>query len=190
MGVRATDLRKGAVIDKDGDLLLITEYHHHTPGNLRAIIHIKTKNLRTGSSGQIRAGSSDSFEVAYLDRKRCEYLYKEPSGDFMFMDTENYEQFPLPDELVADRMGYVKENTTIEVTFHGTTPIDVVLPTTVELTIVEAEAAVKGNTATNVKKEAIVETGLMVKVPLHIQVGDKIKVNTDTGEFMGRVQGD
>lgn len=190
MGVRATDLRKGTVIEKDGDLLLITEYHHHTPGNLRAIIQIKAKNLRTGSTSQIRAGSGDSFEVAYLDRKRCEYLYKDSSGDFMFMDTTSYEQFPLPDELVADRMGYVKENTTIEVTFHGTTPVDVLLPTTVELTVSDSEVAVKGNTATNVKKEAIMETGLMVKVPLHISIGDRIKVNTESGEFMGRVQGD
>jgi elongation factor P len=190
MGVRATDLRKGTVIEKDGDLLVITEYHHHTPGNLRAIIQIKTKNLRTGSVGQIRAGSSDSFEVAYLDRKRCEYLYKESSGDYMFMDMQSYEQFPLPDELAADRMGFVKENTQVDVTFHGTTPIDVVLPATVELTVTESEVAVKGNTATNVKKEAIVETGMMVKVPLHISVGDKIKISTETGDFMGRVQGD
>ncbi len=190
MGVRATDLRKGSVLEKDGDLLLITEYHHHTPGNLRAIIQIKTKNLRTGSTGQIRAGSGEMFEVAYLDRKRCEYLYRDPSGDFMFMDTTTYEQFPLPDELVADRMGFVKENTQIDVTFHETTPIGVELPTTVELEVTESELAVKGNTATNVKKEAIVETGLMVKVPLHISVGDRIKVNTETGDFMGRVQGD
>lgn len=190
MGVRATELRKGTVIEKDGDLLLITEYHHHTPGNLRAIIHMKTKSLKTGSSGQIRAGSSESFEVAYLDRKRCEYLYKDSSGDYMFMDTESYEQFPLPDDLVADRMGYVKENTPVDVTYHGTTPIGVELPTTVELVVTESEVAVKGNTATNVKKEAIVETGMMVKVPLHIAVGDRIKINTETGEFMGRVQGD
>lgn len=190
MGVRATDLRKGTVIEKDGDLLVITEYHHHTPGNLRAIIQIKTKNLRTGSMGQIRAGSSDSFEVAFLDRKKCEYLYKESDGSFIFMDTDSYEQFALPDELVADRMGYVKENTQVDVTFHGLLPIDVVLPSSVELTVTESEVAVKGNTATNVKKEAIMETGLMVKVPLHISVGDKIKVSTDTGDFMGRVQGD
>ena len=141
MGVRATELRKGTVIEKDGDLLLITEYHHHTPGNLRAIIQMKTKSLKTGATGALRAGSGETFEVAYLDKRKCDYLYHDPNQGYVFMDTETYEQFPLPDDLVADRMGYVKENTTIDVTFHEGTAIGVDLPTTVELEVVEAEAA-------------------------------------------------
>lgn len=188
MGVKATDIRKGQVIEKDGDLLLITEYEHRTPGNLRSVVQIKTRSLGSGQAGSMRLSGSDTVEIAFLDRRKCEYLYKESGGSFVFMDGETYEQFPLMDDLVGEVMGYVKENTTVEVTFHDQTPIGVDLPNTVELEVVEAEAAVKGNTATNVKKGAVLETGLAVKVPLHISVGDTIKVSTDTGEFQGRVQ--
>jgi elongation factor P len=188
MGVKATDLRKGQVLEKDGDLLLITEYEHRTPGNLRAIINIRTKSLSTGQSGSMRLSSSDTLEVAYLDRRKSEYLYKESNGDFVFMDSESYEQFHLPHDLVSGKMGFVKENTTVEVTFHGTTPIDIALPKSVDLLIVEAEEAVKGNTATNVKKDAVLETGLAIKVPLHIGAGELVKVSTETGEFQGRAK--
>ena len=187
MGVRATELRKGTVIEKDGDLLVITEYHHHTPGNLRAIIQMKTKSLKTGAAGSIRAGSNENFEVAYLDRRKCEYLYREGNGDSIFMDNETFEQFPLPADLAAESMGYVCENTTVEVTFHDGRAIGIALPSSVVLEVTEAEMAIKGNTATNVKKDAVVETGMAVKVPLHVKVGDKIKVSTDNGDFMGRV---
>lgn len=187
MAVRATELRKGSVIQRDGDLFVVTEYHHHTPGNLRAIIHMKTRSLTTGTSAAIRAGSSETFEVAYLDKRRCEYLYREPSGDYIFMDSESYEQFPLPADLAESSMAYVKENTSVDVTFHETKPIGIDLPSTVELVVKQSEVAVKGNTATNVKKDAVMETGLEVKVPLHIGVGDKIRISTESGEFQGRV---
>ena len=186
MAVKATELRKGTVIvGERGDLLLITEYHHHTPGNLRAVIHLKVKNLRTGVVTPMRLSSSDAFEVAYLDKKKCEYLYKD-SGGYVFMDQATFEQFPLPEDLVVDKMGFVRENTVVDVTFHGLQPIGVELPASVTLKVIEAEAAVKGNTATNVKKEAIVETGMKVKVPLHISAGDQIKIGTEDGEFQGR----
>ncbi len=187
MSTRATELRKGMVIEKDGELLLVTDFHHHTPGNLRAIINIKTKNLTTGQTNAMRLASGDTLEVAYLDRKNCEYLYREGDGSYVFMDTESYEQFPLSQEFVGDMMGYVRENSAVEVTFHNNVPIGVELPTTVNLTVTEAEPAVKGNTATNVKKDAVVETGMAVKVPLHVSAGDVIKIRTADGEFQGRV---
>jgi len=186
MAVKATELRKGAVIVDGQKLLLITEYNHHTPGNLRAVIHMKVKDLRTGVVSPMRLGSSDAFEVAYLDRKKAEYLYKESNGDYVFMDRESYEQFPLSEEIVGDLMGYVRENTVVDVTFHGALAIGVELPSSVTLKVVESEAAVKGNTATNVKKEAVLETGLKIKVPLHIHVGEMVKVSTADGEFQGR----
>jgi elongation factor P len=186
MGVRATELRKGMVIQENGKLLLITEYSHHTPGNLRAIIHIKTRDLKTGSTGQQRLGSSDVLEVAYLEKKNAEYLYREPSGAYVFMDQDSFEQFHLPAELVEDKMGYVRENTPVIVTFHGPTPIGVELPAAVVLQVAHAEPAVKGNTATNVKKEVVLETGLKVKVPIHISTGDRIKIRCEDGEFLGR----
>ena len=175
------------VLEYDGKLLLITEYLHHTPGNLRSIIHVKTRDLKSGGSGAMRLASGDQLDVAFLDRKKAEYLYKESNGDFVFMDSVDYEQFVLPLSLIEDKMGYVKENETCEVTFHGTEAIDVELPTSVVLEVTEAEPATKGNTATNVKKEAVVETGLMVKVPMHVAVGDKIKIKTADAEFQGRV---
>jgi elongation factor P len=186
MGVRATELRKGMVLDQAGQLLLITEYQHHTPGNLRAIIHIKTRNLQSGTAGAQRLGSGDVLEVAYLEKKKVEYLYRESTGEYVFMDSETYDQFNLGEDMVADKMGYVKENTSCEVTFHGTAPIDVEVPPQVVLEVVEAEPAVKGNTATNVKKDAVVETGMTVKVPAHVAVGDKIKIRTADREFQGR----
>jgi elongation factor P len=186
MSSRATELRKGTVIEKDGDLLVITDYHHSTPGNLRAIIQMKTKSLTTGASGSIRASSSDNFEVAYLDRRKCQYLYREGTEDFIFMDEESFEQFPLPASLAEDSMGFVKENTTVELTFHDGRPIGIALPPQVVLGVTWAEMAVKGNTATNVKKDATVETGMKVKVPMHVKEGDQIKLSTESGEFMGR----
>ena len=187
MAVKATELRKGTVIiGERGVLLLITEYNHHTPGNLRAVIHLKVKNLASGQSTPMRLSSSDAFEVAYLDKKKCEYLYKEANGNYVFMEQISFEQIELSEEIVGDKMGFVRENTVVDVTFHETTPIGVELPSSVTLKVVESENAVKGNTATNVKKEAIVETGLKVKVPLHISVGDQIKISTVDGEFQGR----
>ena len=185
MGVRATELRKGTVIQDNGQLWLITEYMHHTPGNLRAVIHTRLKNVQTGATKEMRLGSSDVFEVAFLDRKKCEYLYKDSTG-YVFMDQESFEQFPLSPELVADKMGFVRENTVVEVTFHDNLALGVELPASVTLKVIEAEAAVKGNTATNVKKEAVVETGMKVKVPLQITAGDEIKISTENGEFLGR----
>jgi elongation factor P len=186
MTVRATELRKGTVIvGERGDLLLITEYNHHTPGNLRAVIHAKLKNLATGVVSPTRWGSSDAFEVAYLDKKKSEYLYKDTTG-YHFMDQETFEQFLMPEDIVSDVMGYVRENTPVVVTFHGATPVGIELPPSVSLKVTEAEPAVRGNTATNVKKDAIVETGLKVKVPPHIAIGDEIKISTVDGEFQGR----
>jgi len=186
MSVRATELRKGSVIQHEGQLLVITEYLHHTPGNLRSIIHIKTRNLSTGQAGAMRLGSGDQLELAYLDKRPCEYLYRDPHGHYVFMDSNTYEQFPVSEDLIGDRMGFVKENTAVDVTFHESTPIGIELPGTVVLTVTETEPAVRGNTATNVKKDAVVETGLKVKVPGHIAIGDAIKVRTADKEFQGR----
>lgn len=188
MSVPATQLRKGNVLLKDGELLLITDYSHSTPGNWRAIIQIKTRNLVTGQTTAFRPNASESFEVAYLDKKSAQYLYQESNGDYIFMDEGTYEQFPLSAELVGPQMQFVKENQTVDVTFHETTPIGVDIPTNVVLEVTDAEMAIKGNSATGVKKDAVLETGLRIKVPMHIGVGEKIKVNTDTGEFLGRAQ--
>ena len=186
MQVKATEMRKGMVLEKDNDLILITDYSHATPGNWRAIIQVKTKSLLSGQTGNFRPAAGDMFETAFLDKKKAQYLYKEANGDFVFMDEETYEQFMILADLGADKMPFVRESDIIEITFHGSNPIGIVLPTSVTLEVVEAEMAVKGNTATNVKKDAIVETGMTVKVPAHISIGDQIKIRTSDREFMGR----
>ncbi len=186
MGVKATELRKGAVIEKDGDLMLVTEYMHHTPGNLRAVIHVKLKSLKTGGTKELRLGSGDILEVAYLEKKPCEYLYKEANGGYVFMEQEGFEQVTVQHELIAEQMGYVKENTVVLITFHNNLPIGLELPASVVLKVTESELAVRGNTATNVKMEAVLETGLKIKVPIHISVGDMVKVRTSDSEFQGR----
>lgn len=187
MNVKATELRKGMVLLRDGDLILVTEYSHHTPGNWRSIIQVKTRSLRSGNNSSFRPMAGDMFEVAHLDRKKSQYLYKEANGDFVFMDNESYDQFTIPQDVIGDAMGFVKENSEVEVTFHDARPISIALPASVVLEVREAEHAVKGNTATNVKKDATLETGLHIKVPLHIKAGEMVKVSTETGEFLGRV---
>ena len=186
MNVKATELRKGMVLQKDGELLLITDFSHATPGNWRAIVQVKTRNLVSGQTGQFRPAAGDQFETAFLDKKRCQYLYREGNGDPVFMDTESYDQFHLSREQLGDNMAFVKESDVVDVTFHETAPIGLELPTNVVLEVTESEPAVKGNSATGVKKEAVLETGHKLRVPLHIEVGDKIKVNTESGEFAGR----
>ena len=186
MAVKATDLRKGQVIEKDGDLLLITDYDHRTPGNWRAIISVKTRSLKSGGAGAIRFSSSDMVEVAYLDKRKAEYLYRESNGNYVFMDQETYEQFELNGDVAAESMNFVRENGEVEVTFHDGVALSLELPPVVTLRVVEAEQAVKGNTTSGVKKEAVLETGLTIKVPMHIKVDEEIKVSTDKGEFQGR----
>lgn len=186
MNVKATELRKGMVLQIKGQLVQITDYSHATPGNWRAIIQVKTRNLTTGQQTGFRPSAGESFETAFLDRKKCQYLYQEANGDYVFMDGDTFEQYQIPADLVVDRMAFVKESDEVELTFHGTTPLGLELPTNVVLEVADAEMAVKGNSATGVKKDAVLETGHKLKVPMHISVGEKITVNTDTGEFVGR----
>ncbi len=188
MTVRATEMRKGMVLLIDGQLLLITDYSHATPGNLRAVIQVKTKNLTTGQASSFRPAAGDSFETAFLEKKKCQYLYEESNGDYIFMDSETFVQYPLPRDLIEDKMAFVKESDEVLVTFHETTALGLELPTNVVLEVTEAEMAVKGNSATGVKKDATVETGHSLKVPMHIDVGELITINTDTGEFVGRAK--
>ena len=139
MNVKATELRKGMVLLIDGQLQLITDYSHSTPGNWRAIIHVKTKNLTSGTTGSLRPASGDTFETAFLDKKKCQYLYAEGNGDYVFMDEETYEQFTITKEMGEEQMGYVKETQVVEVTFHGENPIGLALPNQVVLEIAEGD---------------------------------------------------
>ena len=185
MAIRVTEAKKGMVIRYENELYQITKYEHVTPGNWRAINHLYLKNLKTGRQKEVRMNSGDMIEPVFLERKTCQYLYKDSTG-YVFMDNESYEQFTLAADLVADLLIYITENSEVEVVFNETEAVTVALPSTVTLEVVEAEDAAKGNTVTNLQKLAKVETGLELKVPAHIKKGEKIKVSTDTGEFLGR----
>ena len=181
----ANDIRKGNVLILEGELLVCTEFHHNTPGNKRGIIQAKLKNLKTGTLIQRKFSSTERVEFAFLDKRPCEYLYKEQNS-FVFMDAETYEQHHIQLELVGDAMKYVVENTTVQVTFHDSSPVSVELPGSVELKVTHTEPGLKGDSVSNVFKPATLETGLEIKVPNHVSTGDVVKVSTQTGEFQGR----
>jgi elongation factor P len=191
MTKRATEIRKGNVVILEGDLWQVVEQNHHTPGNLRAIINIRFKNLASGQTRQERYSSSDSFEIAFLEERKCQYLYRDVvTKIFVFMDSETFDQIEIPEEQIIESMNYVIEQQELPLTFHNGTPISVELPSSVNLRITESEPATKGNTVSNLFKRAVLETGLEIKVPLHIAEGELVKVSTATGEFMGRAKED
>lgn len=180
------DVRKGMVIvGDDGQLYSVVDRDLNTPGNWRAILQLKLKNLKTGSIDIKRVRPQDKVEQAYLDRRTMQYLYKE-SDDYIFMDQENYDQIPLGEAWVGDQMRYLKENDTIQVVFYEGKPISVDLPTTVELKVVDTEPALKGATAAAQYKPAIVETGLEVKVPPFIGINEVIVIDTRDGSYVRR----
>ncbi|MFN0204990.1 MAG: elongation factor P [Planctomycetota bacterium] len=185
MSVKATDVKRGMVIKMDNDLWVIADYEHITPGNWRAIHQVKLKNLKTGNQKMLRLGSGDTVDDVYLDKKECQYLYKDNTG-YIFMDNETFDQFPISEEVVGESMRFVTENSNLIVTSYNGAPLSVELESAVILKVTEAEPAARGNTATSVTKLAKVETGYELKVPPHIEIGDMIKISTETGEFLSR----
>jgi elongation factor P len=185
--MNANDLRKGTIISFRNQLWQAVEVTHRTPGNLRAFVQAKLRNLISGVHISERFASTDTIDQAWLDKKKCEYLYEDKQTGPVFMDSENFEQFSLPKDVLGEAMNYIPPNTVVEVTFHEGKPLTVQLPSSVELKIVETEPGVRGNTVSSVYKPATVETGLVVKVPMHINLGDVIRVNTESGEFLDRV---
>jgi elongation factor P len=185
MAIRVTEAKKGMVVRYEGDLYQITKYDHVTPGNWRAIHHLYLKNLKTGRQKEVRMNTSDQIDPVYLDARESQYLFKDSLG-YTFMDNENYEQFVLNAEVIGDSMQYINENSNVVVVFCESEAVTIQLPPVVVLEVVETEDAARGDTVSNVQKPAKCDTGLMIKVPAHIKVGEKVKVNTDTGEFTGR----
>jgi elongation factor P len=181
----ATDIRKGSVLILDGDLFVCTEFQHKTPGNLRGNVQTKLKSLRDGRSIQRKFSSTERVEFAFLDKRACEYLYKESAG-YVFMDVETFEQFHLAEDQIKEQMGFIVENAQVAVTFHDGNPVAIELPASVELKVTHTEPGAKGDTVSNVFKPATLETGLEVKVPNHISIGDVVKISTETNDFLGR----
>jgi elongation factor P len=175
------------IVGDNGELYQCLDRDLNTPGNWRAILQLKLKNLKTGSIALNRVRPQDKVETAYLDKRNMQYLYAE-GGDFIFMDSETYDQFPLPKDLLGDTMKYIKDNDIVTVIVYEGKPIDLELPATVELKVTETEPSLKGATAAAQYKSATVETGLTVNVPPFITVGEMIQIDTRTGEYLGRAK--
>jgi len=183
--MQANDLRPGMVIKFNNELHSVLAATHRTPGNLRAFVQVKMRNLKNGSSFEHRYASTDSVEKVSLDEQEMEYLYAE-GDDYYFMNTESYEQIHLSKDLLGDSTDYLIAAMKVAVTFYEGNPISVELPASVDLTVVETEPGIKGASVSNVGKPAKMETGLMVTVPPFINEGEKIKVSTVDGSYMAR----
>jgi elongation factor P len=185
MSIQATQMRPGMVIKHNDELHSVFKVEHRTPGNLRAFIQAKLRNLRTGAMFEHRFRSGDSIDKVTVDEVNMEYLYKD--GDhYIFMNTETYEQIPLGAEILGDAVDYMLPNTTLRIEFFDGKPVGVELPQTVDLEVVETEPGIRSATASSVTKPAKLETGLVVQVPAFINVGDKIRVDTAEGAYMSR----
>jgi elongation factor P len=183
--VGATEARVGVVLIIDGKLAEVTEYQHIKPGKGPAKVKIKVKFVKDGRVVEYTVGINDSFEYTELDLKDMQYLYKEGDG-FVFMDTETYDQMTLSKELLGDQAYYLLENGIATVTFNGEEPIGLRMPSAVTLKITETSGAVRGNTVNNAFKEAKVETGYTLQVPMFCNEGENIRIDTRTGKYLER----
>ncbi len=184
--INVSQLRKGVTFERDGVLFRVLEYQHHKPGRGNAIIRTKLRNLRTGATITETFLSGDRVQDVRLDQRTVQYLYTD--GDlYYFMDVETFEQPALTKDVVEDILPYLKENTTLELESYEGEPIGLELPTTVDLLVVEAPPGYAGDTATGATKEVVLETGLHLNVPLFVNAGDVVRVDTRTGEYQTRV---
>jgi len=178
-------MRPGMVIKHNNDLHTVFSVEHRTPGNLRAFIQAKLRNLRTGAMFEHRFRSSDAIDKITVDQVQMEYLYQD-GENHVFMNTENYEQLHLGKDVLGDAVDYLTPNLQISVEFFDDKPVGVELPQTVALTVVETEPGLKSATASSVTKPAKTETGLVVQVPPFINEGEKIRVDTSEGAYLSR----
>jgi len=184
--ISTNDFRTGLTIEVEGDIYTVVDFQHVKPGKGSAFVRSKLKNLRTGAVIERTFRAGEKLPRAHLERKEMQYLYRE--GDsFVFMDNETYEQVSLTTEQLGDNVKYLKENMNIYLLTHGGNLIGVELPNFVELEVVAADPGVRGDTATGGTKSATLETGLAIQVPLFVEVGDVIRVDTRTGEYLERV---
>jgi elongation factor P len=183
--MKATDLRPGLGCKIDGKLYVITNFEHRTPGNLRAFIQIKIRDVIQGKTIEKRLGSSDDVEVVDLDRRPMEYLYSDNTGA-TFMDKENYDEVVISPEVLGDALLFLRPNAELTVLFYDGNAISLELPSSVELTVKDCPPEVKGATVTNQTKDAMMETGLMVRVPAFIKQGETLRISTTERAYQSR----
>ena len=181
----AGEFRNGVTFEMDGQVQQVIEFQHVKPGKGAAFVRVKMKNVVTGAVTETSFNPTAKFEEAFVERREMQYLYNE--GDlYYFMDNETYENIPISKDVLSDNFKFVKENENVKVLSYKGSVFAVEPPLFVELEITETEPGVKGNTATNVLKPATVETGAVVKVPIFIEQGERIQIDTRTGEYLGR----
>ncbi len=182
-----SDFRPGMVIRWNNELWTITEFQHVNPGNWRAFVRTKLKNMKTGRVIENRFRAGETIDSVRVERKTYQYLYRD-GADFVIMDNETFEQMNISPELIGEGEKYLKENMNIDILFDGTTILAIEIPIFVNLEVIETEPGMKGDTVSNVLKSAKVETGTTVNVPLFVNEGDMIKIDTRTGEYVERVK--
>jgi elongation factor P len=187
MAIPATQIRRGMVIVFEGDPCRITEFRHHTPGNLRAMVQAKLKNLRTGAGFEHRFRAADSIEPASMETHDLEYLY-DAGGTYHFMNVENYDQLELDEETLGDNAQWMQPNMKIQAEFYDGRPVAIRLPNSLTLEVVETSPVMKTATKTASQKPAKLENGATVNVPEFIGTGDKVRVNPNTGEYQERAK--
>jgi len=185
--LKATLLRVGMIIKHDGDLYSVYSVDHRTPGNKRAAMQTKMRNLRTGSMMDYRFRAEEFVDKVVVDEIQFEYLYSDGDGHH-FMNTENYEQLQLQNDVVGDAKDYLVPNMPVKIEYYDEKPIGVLIPDTVDLTVVETEQSIQKATASAVMKPAKLETGLVINVPPFVGTGDKVKVDTAEARYIQRVQ--
>lgn len=181
------DARKGTVIELDGSLYEVLEYSHHKMARGNAIIRLKVRNLETGATIERTFTSGQRVQDVRLEPAQVQYLYHDDQF-YYFMDTETYEQFPLSKEILGDAVNYMADGLVLKIETYQGKPVRIILPTTVDLKVVAAEPGFAGDTAGSASKYCTVETGLKVRVPLFVNEGDTIRVDTRTGEYVTRVE--
>jgi elongation factor P len=183
--MKVIDMRPGYGFKMDGKVFIVTGYEHRTPGNLRAFIQLKYRNVQTGQTLEKRFNPSEDLDLIDLDRRPVEYLYSDSSGA-TFMDTETYDQATIPASVLGDALKYLRPNAQCVVLFSEGKALFVEMPASVELVVKDTPPGIPGATVTNQLKEATMETGLVTRVPAFIKIGETIKVSTEDGSYQSR----
>jgi elongation factor P len=187
--MKVNELKKGMYVEIEGELWQIQGSLPVTRGNWRTYYQMTLKNLVKGTVVDRRYSGTDDLEYAFLEGHEVEYLYQE-GEHYVFMDTESYEQLTIPGPLVKAQIGYVRHNSIVKVQFYNGVPVSIDLPAAVVLKVIETDPSARGDTVKNVTKPAELETGLSIRVPSHVVIDDFVKVDTRTGEFIGRATAD
>ena len=181
----ANDLRRGMAINYNGDIAVVLDSQHRTPGNLRAFVQATIRSLRSGKSSDVRFSSTEKIEVVPLTTRKMEFSYKD-GEDYVFSDPESFETVTIAPEIVGEAKNYLVENAPVTMTFVEDKAVQIELPSSVVLAVSEAPDGIRGDSANNVQKPVILETGITVQVPLFIKTGEKLKIDTRTGKYMER----